>query len=106
MVREIQCLRGNENLAGFGGLGQRPDPKTERGILTDSTSLTGGVPGAILPGEVNQALGFTSEVGELTGAAPCWNCDPQPGWGYGTTTRSDYGGSDKPNLVKGLGSGQ
>jgi len=102
MVREITVLRGNEKLAGFGGLGQRPDPKTERGIITDSAGVTGGVPGAILPGEVNQALGFTTSVGELTGAAPCWNCDPQPGWGYGTTTRSDYGDEKSPQMKKGL----
>lgn len=103
LVRDITVLRGNEKLAGFGGLGQRPDPKTERGIVTENASTHGGVLGQILPGEVTQALGFTSEVGEVTGAAPCWNCDPQPGWGYGTTTKSDYGSADKPNLVKGGG---
>src|ERR1041385_132733 len=30
LVREISVLRGNEKLAGFGGLGQRPNPMTER----------------------------------------------------------------------------
>ena len=102
LVREITVLRGNEKLAGFGGLGQRPDPKTERGIVTDSAGITGGVPGMVLPGELTGGQGFSTTVGELTGAAPCWNCDPQPGWGYGTTTRSDYGGSDKPQMSKGL----
>jgi hypothetical protein len=94
-------LRGNEKLAGFGGLGQRPNPSTERAIETNSGSGTGGVVGQILPGEINQALGFMSPIGEITGAAPCWNCDPQPGWGYGTTTKSDWGSADKPNYQKG-----
>lgn len=103
LVRDISVLRGNEKLAGFGGLGQRPDPKTERGIVTDANSVTGGIPGQILPGEVNSALGFTSTVGEVTGAAPCWQCDPQPGVFYGSTTKSDWGSSEKPNYGKGLG---
>jgi hypothetical protein len=104
LVREITVLRGNEKLAGFGGLGQRPNPTTERGIETNSGGVTGGTYGALLPGEVNQALGFTSTIGEVTGAAPCWNCDPQPGWGdNGKGNRSDYGSSEKPSLVKGMG---
>jgi hypothetical protein len=100
LVREINVLRGNEKLAGFGGLGQRPDPNTERGIVTNSFSGSGGYVGQVLPGEVGKALGFTSEIGEVTGAAPCWNCDPQPGWGYGTTSKSDWGSSEKPNYEK------
>ncbi|WP_447976601.1 hypothetical protein [Candidatus Nitrospira bockiana] len=98
MVREITVIRGNEKLAGFGGLGQRPDPKTERGIVTENFSSHGGVVGQVLPGEVTS--GIVSSIGEVTGAAPCWQCEPQPGWGYGTQNRSDYGGADKPNLVK------
>lgn len=105
LVRDVTVLRGNEKMAGFGGLGQRPNPNTERGIETNSGGITGGVAGQILPGEVDKALGFTSQIGEVTGAAPCWNCDPQPGWGYGTTTKSDYGSSEKPQFSKGL-SGQ
>src|ERR1051326_8014390 len=35
IVREITVIRGNEKLAGFGGLGQRPDPMTERGIRSE-----------------------------------------------------------------------
>lgn len=101
LVRDVTVLRGNEKLAGFGGLGQRPNPNTERGIETNSGSGTGGVVGQVLPGEITGAKGFSSEIGEVTGAAPCWNCDPQPGWGYGNTTKSDYGGSDKPQFVKG-----
>lgn len=101
LVREITVLRGNEKLAGFGGLGQRPDPATERGIVTQNASTHGGVVGQVLPGEIDKALGFTSTVGEVTGAAPCWNCDPQPGWGYGNTTKTDYGSSEKPQMMKG-----
>jgi hypothetical protein len=101
LVREITVLRGNEKLAGFGGLGQRPDPNTERGIVTNSFSAAGGYVGQIMPGNVEKALGFTSEIGEVTGAAPCWNCDPQPGWGYaGKTSKSDWGSSEKPNYEK------
>jgi hypothetical protein len=102
LVRDVTVLRGNEKLAGFGGLGQRPNPNTERGIETNSGSGTGGPVGQILPGEVTSAKGFTSQIGEVTGAAPCWNCDPQPGWGYAGSSKSDYGSSEKPSLVKGL----
>ena len=98
LVREINVLRGNERLAGFGGLGQRPDPKTERGIVTENASTHGGVVGQVFPGEIQS--GITSSIGEFTGAAPCWQCEPQPGWGYGTQNKSDYGGSDKPNMNK------
>lgn len=98
MIRDITVIRGNEKLAGFGGLGQRPDPVTERGINTNSGSNHGGVVGQVLPGEIQS--GITSTVGEMTGAAPCWQCEPQPGWGFGTQNRSDYGTGDKPNLVK------
>jgi hypothetical protein len=102
LVRDVSVLRGNEKLAGFGGLGQRPNPGTERGIETNSGSGTGGPVGQILPGEVTGSKGFNSSIGEVTGAAPCWNCDPQPGWGYGPSTKSDYGSSDKPSYTKGL----
>lgn len=98
LLKDITVLRGNEKLAGFGGLGQRPDPTTERGILTDNASTHGGVVGQVLPGEIKS--GITSTIGEMTGAAPCWQCEPQPGWGYGTTNKTDYGGSEKPNMVK------
>jgi hypothetical protein len=110
LVREITVLRGNEKLAGFGGLGQRPNPATERAIETNSGSMTGGVAGSVLPGKVSGTVDTT--ISEFTGAAPCWNCEPQPGWGYQTvapetkiqTNKSDYGAADyaKPNLVKGL----
>jgi len=108
LVREISVLRGNEKLAGFGGLGQRPNPMTERGINTNSGSTTGGVSGGVLPGTATGTV--TTGISEFTGAAPCWNCEPQPGWGYQTVApetkvqnKSDYGTDvGKPNLVKGL----
>lgn len=101
IVREVYLLRGNEKLEGFGGLGQRPNPMTERAINTNSGSTTGGVAGSVLPGEVKGIV--DSPIGEFTGAAPCWNCEPQPGWGYQTQNKSDYGtDTGKPNLVKGL----
>ena len=109
LVREVSVMRGNEKLAGFGGLGQRPNPSTERGITTNSGSTTGGISGGVLPGSA-QGGSITTSIGEFTGAAPCWNCEPQPGWGYQTVApetkvqnKSDYGtDTGKPNLVKGL----
>jgi hypothetical protein len=101
LVREVYVLRGNEKLAGFGGLGQRPNPSTERAIDTNSGSTTGGVAGSVLPGKIAGTVDTT--IGEFTGSAPCWNCEPQPGWGYQTQNKSDYGtDASKPNLVKGL----
>lgn len=108
IVREVYLLRGNERLAGFGGLGQRPNPSTERAIETTSGSTTGGVAGSVLPGKITGIVDTT--IGEYTGSAPCWNCEPQPGWGYKTVTpetkvpnTSDYGTDpSKPNLVKGF----
>lgn len=108
ILRELTVLRGNENLAGFGGLGQRPNPNTERGINTNSGGVTGAPLGGVFPGIATGVV--TTGIAEFTGAAPCWNCEPQPGWGYQTVApetkvpnKSDYG-SDvaKPNLVKGL----
>ena len=101
LVREVTVLRSNEKMAGFGGLGQRPDPSTERGIVTNSGSGTGGIVGQVLPGEVKGGSVHTT-IGDFTGAAPCWQCEPQPGWGFaGATSKSDYGtDATKPNLVK------
>jgi hypothetical protein len=101
IVREVYLLRGNERLAGFGGLGQRPNPSTERAIETSSGSMTGGMPGSVLPGKITGTIDTT--IGEYTGSAPCWNCEPQPGWGYEGKSKSDYGtDAAKPNLVKGM----
>lgn len=101
IVREITVLRGNEKLAGFGGLGQRPNPSTERGIVTSSGSTTGGISGSVFPGKIDS--GITSSVGEYTGAAPCWQCEPQPGIFNSGGNKSDYGtDTAKPSLSKGL----
>ncbi|MCS6320131.1 MAG: hypothetical protein H8K05_20645 [Nitrospira sp.] len=109
LVREVYLMRGNAKLAGFGGLGQRPAPATERGIETSSATVTGGPVGGVFPGAVTGGV-VTTTVGEFTGQAPCWNCEPQPGWGYQTVApetkvqnKSDYGTDGaKPNLQKGL----
>lgn len=109
LVREVYLMRGNEKLAGFGGLGQRPAPTTERGIVTNSGSVSGATVGSVFPGTVTTGV-VTTSVGEFTGQAPCWNCEPQPGWGYQTVApetkvqnKSDYGTDGaKPNLQKGL----
>jgi hypothetical protein len=101
IVREVTVIRGNEKLAGFGGLGQRPNPMTERGIVTNSNGATGGVSGAVFPGKIDS--GITSPVGEYTGAAPCWQCEPQPGIFNAVGNKSDYGTDvAKPTLSKGL----
>jgi hypothetical protein len=101
LVREVTVIRGNEKLAGFGGLGQRPNPATERGIITNSGSTTGGIGGSVFPGKIDS--GITSPVGEYTGAAPCWQCEPQPGFFNAVGTKSDYGTDiSKPSLTKGL----
>jgi len=94
MVREVIVMRGNETLAGYGGLGQHPDPGTERGIVSTDASTNGAILGQVQQGEVK--LGITSNIGEMTGAAPCWQCEPQPGWGYDIKVpRSDWGAEDK-----------
>ena len=101
LVREVTVLRINETMAGFGGLGQRPNPATERGIVTNSGSSHGGIVGQLMPGEVKGGSVHTT-IGDFTGAAPCWNCAPQPGWGdNGHSGTSDYGkDATKPNLDK------
>ncbi len=86
---------------GFGGLGQRPDPTNDRALAVPGGGITGGIAGVVLPGKVGGTVDTT--IGEYTGSAPCWNCEPQPGWGYQTQNKSDYGtDAANPNLVKGL----
>lgn len=101
MVKDCTVYRGAATLAGFGGLGQRPDPATERGIVTNSGSNHGGVVGQVLPGEIKGGSVHT-DIAEFTGAAPCWNCAPQPGWGdNGQGGVTDYWKDpNNPNLVK------
>jgi hypothetical protein len=101
MVLEAYVTHVDATKQGFGGLGQRPDPENERSIATNRGGITGGVPGAVLPGKIE--TGVTSPIGEYTGAAPCWQCEPQPGWGNNVGNKSDYGTDyTKANLVKGL----
>ncbi|HEX9742190.1 MAG TPA: hypothetical protein VGA17_05310 [Nitrospiraceae bacterium] len=101
-VTVCTVYRGAATMAGFGGLGQRPNPMTERGIETNSGSNHAGVIGQVLSGEIKE--GIPTGVSEYTGAAPCWNCSPQPGWGdNGQGNKTDYGSDmsmTKPNLVK------
>lgn len=100
-VLTVTVIRGVDTMAGFGGLGQRPDPDTERGIVTNMNSTHGGVTGKVLPG------GLSANVGAITGSAPCFNCEPQPGWGYEATsqmagdaiTQTDYDSYDSPTLT-------
>ncbi len=107
IVLEVTLMRGEETQAGFGGYGQRPDPMTERAINTNSASNHGGVVGQVMPGDVKS--GITSSVGTMTGSSPCWQCEPQPGWGYegkgkmagDEITATDYKNYDKPNFTKG-----
>jgi hypothetical protein len=101
LVSEVSVTNVVATRKGFGGLGQRPDPANDRAIVMNGGGVTGGVPGAVLPGKITGTIDTT--IGEYTGAAPCWNCEPQPGWGYQTQTKSDYGAdASKPNLVKGM----
>ncbi|WP_455245389.1 hypothetical protein [Petrachloros mirabilis] len=102
MILDAYLVHTTATKQGFGGLGQRPDPNGERAININRGGYTGGVAGGVLPGTVTEGT-VTTSVGEFTGAAPCWNCEPQPGWGYGDKNKSDYGAdANKPNLVKGL----
>lgn len=55
-------MRGNETLAGYGGLGQRPDPGTERGIISTDAFTSGWIFGQVQQGKVK--VGITSAIGE------------------------------------------
>ena len=107
LVRTVYVLEGNQLLGGAdnpdfgGGLGQRPDPTNYRGISTPTAGYTGVPQGGIQEGVVNS--GVTSSVGVVTGAAPCWQCDPQPDTVNARTNKSgntDYG-SGRDNFLKG-----
>jgi len=101
LVSEASVMNIVATRKGFGGLGQRPDPANDRAIVMNGGGVTGGVPGAVLPGKITGTVDTT--IGDYSGSAPCWNCDPQPGWGNQTQTKSDYGtDASKPNLVKGI----
>ncbi|MDR4493799.1 MAG: hypothetical protein AB7P17_03565 [Nitrospirales bacterium] len=107
MVREVYTLRGSQLLGGAdntgfgGGLGQRPDPAHYRGLTINHEGLTGVPVGSVQPGVVE--TGIHSEVGMMTGAAPCWQCAPQPDTVNGRTDKTiatDYG-DDRKNFNKG-----
>ena len=107
MVRTVYVLEGNQLLGGEdnpdfgGGLGQRPDPTNYRGISTPTAGYTGVPEGGIQEGAVNS--GITSSLGVVTGAAPCWQCAPQPDTVNKRTNKTiatDYG-SDRANFNKG-----
>ena len=94
---DVTVMREEETKVGFGGYGQRPDPVTERAIVTENFSYHGAPIGEVLPGDVRSG---GSSVGEVTGTAPCWNCAPQPGWGDNNTHANDYGSFDNPEFSK------
>jgi len=107
LVREVYVLEGTQLLGGAnnpnfgGGLGQRPDPTNYRGIATPTAGYTGVPEGGIQEGAVNN--GITSSLGVVTGAAPCWQCAPQPDTVNARTDKTiatDYG-ADRKNFNKG-----
>lgn len=107
LVRSVYVLEGSQVLGGEdnpdfgGGLGQRPDPTNYRGISTATAGYTGVPEGGIQEGDVK--TGITSSIGATTGAAPCWQCAPQPDTvnkRTSSTIATDYG-SDRGNFNKG-----
>ncbi len=107
MVRTVYVLEGSQLLGGEnnpnfgGGLGQRPDPTNAAALPATGGSYTGVPEGGIQPGVVNS--GITTSVGTMTGAAPCWQCAPQPDTVNGRTDKTiatDYG-DDRKNFNKG-----
>ncbi|MDT7044261.1 hypothetical protein [Candidatus Nitronereus thalassa] len=107
LVRSVYVLKGSQVLGGLnntgfgGGLGQRPDPSTASVLPIGSGSYTGVPEGGIQEGALNS--GITSSIGVITGAAPCWQCAPQPdnvNKRVADTIATDYG-SDRANFSKG-----
>ena len=107
LVRDVYVLTGSQLLGGAdnpdfgGGFGQKPDPYGARGLTVKSGSYTGIPDSSVQPGEVKS--GITSEVGIVTGAAPCWQCAPQPTTVNERTDKTiatDYG-DDRKNFNKG-----
>jgi len=107
MVRDVYVLEGSQVLAGSdnddfgGGLGQRPNPYKYRGINTRTAGYTGVPEGGMQAGEVKS--GITSDLGMMTGAAPCWQCAPQPNTVNERTDKTiatDYG-DKRDNFNKG-----
>ncbi len=107
LVKEVYVVKGSQLLGGAdnpgfgGGLGQRPDPLNAASIPALGGSYTGVPAGSVQPGAVD--TGITSEVGVVTGAAPCWQCAPQPDTVNARTDKTlgtDYG-DDRKNFNKG-----
>ncbi len=100
-VEGTQVLAGEDNPNFGGGFGQRPDPTNRRGISATEAGYTGVPEGGIQEGVVKS--GITSNLGVMTGAAPCWQCAPQPdsvNKRSSATIATDYG-SDRSNFNKG-----
>jgi hypothetical protein len=107
IVRDVYVLQGTQVLGGAnnenfaGGFGQSPDPTTANGISIFNGGYTGVPSGSVQPGVVT--TGIASSVGTQTGAAPCWQCAPQPDTVNGRTDKTiatDYG-DDRANFNKG-----
>jgi len=107
MVRTIYVIEGNQLLGGLdnpdfaGGFGQGTDMTNFRGISTAVAGNTGVPIGGIQEGDV--MTGIISSIGATTGAAPCWQCAPQPDTVNGPTDKTiatDYG-DDRNNMNKG-----
>ncbi len=107
MVRAVYVLDGSQLLGGSdnqdfgGGLGQRPNPYKYRGINTRTAGYTGVPEGGVQHGALSS--GIVSDVGVVTGAAPCWQCAPQPDTVNARTDKTiatDYG-DDRANFNKG-----
>jgi hypothetical protein len=107
LVRNVYVLSGSQLLGGAdnpdfgGGFGQKPDPYGSRGLNIKTSGYTGVPEGGLQSGAVNS--GITSEVGVVTGAAPCWQCAPQPETVNARTDKTlatDYG-DDRKNFNKG-----
>ena len=94
-------LGGADNPDFGGGFGQKPDPTNYRGIATATAGYTGVPAGGMQEGDVTG--GIMSSVGAITGAAPCWQCAPQPdtvNMRTNKTIATDYG-DKRENLDKG-----
>jgi hypothetical protein len=107
LVREVYVLDGAQVRGGAdnedfgGGFGQRPNPYKYRGIHTRTAGNTGVPIGGMQQGDVTS--GITSPIGIITGAAPCWQCAPQPDTVNERTDKTiatDYG-DKRDNFNKG-----
>lgn len=107
LVRDVYVIEGTQLLGGAnnenfgGGFGQKPDPNMAAGQNINNAGYTGMPEGGTQSGAVDS--GITSEIGVVTGAAPCWQCAPQPNTVNEKTDKNiatDYG-DDRKNFNKG-----